>query len=75
LRPEERSSLSGRLVLPSSSRRSSWVDKDDFELPEPETSEEDRRRRARWWPEVSVWDWIILILLYASPFIVRWLAR
>ena len=48
---------------------------DDFELPDPETSEEDRRRRARWWPEVSVQDAILLILLYASPFIVRWLVR
>ena len=51
------------------------MEPDDFELPDPETSEEDRRRRARWWPEVSVQDAILLILLYASPFIVRWLVR
>ena len=43
---------------------------DDLELPEPETP---------WWswfapgPDTSWWDVVLVILMYASPFILRWI--
>jgi hypothetical protein len=40
---------------------------DDLELPNPE---------VRWWepgPDTSWWDVVLVIGMYASPFVVRWL--
>jgi len=42
-------------------------DGDDLQLPEPEVS---------WWlpgPDTSWWDAVMLVLMYASPFLIKWL--